>query len=215
MSDTTKIVFILDRSGSMGHLRQDTIGSFNSLVEEQKEKEGNCVISTILFDNKVDVLHDNLDIHDINRMTEKDYFTRGTTALLDAVGTTVKKTVHQFKDLYREERPNNVMFVIITDGMENSSKNYSYSKVAKLISNVEEKFEWEFLFIGANIDAIKEGSKFGIRRERSVNYKADKKGNKVVYETISKTITNYRTTNQIDNSWKENINDDFKTRERK
>ena len=123
--------------------------------------------------------------------------------------------MHQFKDLYREERPNNVMFVIITDGMENSSKNYSYSKVAKLISNVEEKFEWEFLFIGANIDAIKEGSKFGIRRERSVNYNADKKGNKVVYETISKTITNYRTTNQIDNSWKENINDDFKTRERK
>ena len=140
MNNKTKVVFILDRSGSMSHLREDTIGSFNSLVEEQRSKEGECIISTVLFDNYVDVLHDNLEIEKVKTMTREDYFTRGTTALLDAIGITINRTIGQYKDLYREERPDNVMFVIITDGMENASKRFSYSKIKKMISNTEEEF---------------------------------------------------------------------------
>jgi len=215
MNDKTKVVFILDRSGSMNHLREDTIGSFNSLVEEQRSKEGECIISTVLFDNYVDVLHDNLDIEKVKTMTEDDYFTRGTTALLDAIGITINRTIGQYKDLYREERPDNVMFVIITDGMENASKRFSYSKIKKMISNTEEEFKWEFIFVGANIDAVREGARLGIRRERAVNYKPDRKGNKVVYESVGKTITQYRTTSMIGESWKDDIDEDFATRNNK
>jgi hypothetical protein len=145
-------------------------------------------------------------------MTDKDYYTRGSTALLDAVGTSVQKTLWQYKDLYVEERPDNVLFVIITDGMENASEEYDYSKVKRLISSVEEKHGWEFMFIGANIDAIKEGSKLGINPSRSVNYHPDQKGNNIMYESVGDAISMLRESHKIDKTWKNKIDKDTLSR---
>ena len=208
----TQIVFILDRSGSMHHLEEDTIGSFNNLIKKQKKEEGYAYVTTVLFDNHIELLHHNQSIKTINPITNNEYYARGTTALLDAIGITLRKTRHEYNDLFKEERPDNVMFVIITDGMENASKEFTRSKVKKHIERAKERYNWEFLFIGANIDAVKEGSFMGISADRSVDFYADKKGSETVYRTINKTITSYRQNSKLDEDWNEEIMADYQSR---
>jgi uncharacterized protein YegL len=210
--DITEIIFILDRSGSMSGLEEDTIGSFNSLIKKQKKQEGEAAITTVLFDNKIEKLHDSVLLSDMKKLTEEDYFTRGSTSLLDAIGFTVRDKKIVYAETLKEERPEKVMFVIITDGMENSSLNFSYDEVRQMISETKEKYNWEFLFIGANIDAVKEGSKIGIEQDRAVRYHADKKGSKLIYDQLNETIHEYRSHKEIKREWKKSIEKDFRNR---
>ena len=192
----TELVFILDRSGSMSGLEKDTIGGFNSLIEKQKTEEGDALVSTVLFDSKVEVIHDRVSLDEIRSMTEKDYYVRGMTALLDAIGGAIKhiSTVHRY--IREEDKPEKTLFVITTDGMENASRKYSYENVKNLIENRKEKYGWEFLFLGANIDAISTASKFGIRPDRAVEYYSDSKGTELNYKVLNKTISSFRKAKQ-------------------
>ncbi|QMS85113.1 vWA domain-containing protein [Candidatus Xianfuyuplasma coldseepsis] len=208
----SQIIFILDRSGSMGGLEDDTIGGFNSMIQKQKKLEGDAYISTVLFDDRIDVIHDKVDLKEIRNLTHKEYFVRGTTALLDALGKTIRKVRHDYADTLREERPSKVLFVITTDGMENASVHYTRQDIKNMIEEVQEKYKWEFIFMGANIDAIGEASKLGIRRDRSVRFHSDKVGTGKNYEAIDEVMRSYRSTGQIEKDWNKSINEDFKTR---
>lgn len=187
-NNLTEVVFILDRSGSMSGLESDTIGGFNSMMEKQRKEDGKALVSTILFDDKIEVLHDRVDITKVPRMTENDYCVRGCTALLDAVGG----AIHHIKNIHRyarkEDVPAKTLFIITTDGLENASREYDYDKVRKMIEHEQEKYGWEFIFIGANIDAAVEAGKFGIRRERAVDYVCDEVGTKNVFASVSKAV---------------------------
>lgn len=218
----TEIVFILDRSGSMGGLEADTIGGFNSMMERQKKEDGQAYVSTILFDNESEVLYDRVDIREIPVMTEKDYYVRGCTALLDAIGGAIHhiKTVHRYAR--EEDRPEKTMFIITTDGCENASREYGYEKVRKMVQDQQKKDHWEFLFIGANIDAITEAQKFGIRRDRAVDYVADECGTATVYESVGKAIGLMRTAPVMacaealsEADWAADIKADYKKRGRR
>lgn len=180
----TEIVFILDRSGSMGGLESDTIGGFNSMIAKQKKEEGEAIVSTVLFDDRCEVLHDRVSMNQVPVMTDKEYYVRGCTALLDAVGGAIHHIGNLHKHAKEEDRPEKTLFVITTDGMENASRNYSYDKVQKMVKKKQEKNGWEFIFIGANIDSIKEAARFGIRKERAVNYVHDGKGTASVYKAV-------------------------------
>lgn len=184
----TEIVFILDRSGSMSGLESDTIGGFNSMMDKQREGEGKACVSTVLFDDKIEVLHDRVDITKVPKMTEKDYYVRGCTALLDAVGGAIHHIGNVHKYAREEDVPAKTLFVITTDGLENASRRYSYDKVKEMIEYEQEKYGWEFIFIGANIDAAKEAGKFGIRKERAVDYVCDEVGTKSVFASVSKAV---------------------------
>lgn len=184
----TEIVFILDRSGSMSGLEADTIGGFNSMIAKQKKEEGEAYVSTVLFDDRCEVLHDRVPMDKVPEMTEKEYFVRGCTALLDAVGGAIHHIATVHKYAREEDRPEKTLFVITTDGMENASRTYSYEKVQEMIKKEQEKYGWEFIFIGANIDAIQEAKKFGIREERAVNYVHDEKGTEAVYRSVNKAV---------------------------
>lgn len=208
----TEIVFILDRSGSMGGLESDTIGGFNSLIEEQKELEGKVKITTVLFDNNIELLHNRVDLDTINPLTRKDYYVRGTTALLDAMGSTIKETHERYCETLREKRPKKVMFIITTDGYENASKEYTYSMVKKRINDMKTKYDWEFIFLGANIDAVREAKRFGINEDRAVRYHSDSTGTKKNYRAMGKAVTSLRTSMKIDKNWKHEIENDYKTR---
>lgn len=188
MSKTTEIVYILDRSGSMGGLEADTIGGFNSMMEKQKKTGEKAYVSTVLFDDTCEVLHDRVPIDEIGKMTDDDYFVRGCTALLDAVGGAIHHIGNVHKYAREEDRPDKTIFVITTDGMENASRQYSYEKVQKMIKRQQEKYGWEFIFIGANIDAYAEAKRFGIKKERAVNYMHDRRGTAAVYEGVSKAV---------------------------
>lgn len=203
----TRMVFILDRSGSMRNLASETIGGFNSMIENQKNKEGQATVTTILFDNKYEVLHDNVDIQKIALITEKEYFARGCTALLDAVGLTISKTQSDLTDTEK------VIFVITTDGMENASKEYSYKSVKELIEE-KKKLGWEFIFMGANIDSVKEGSKLGITPERSVNYHADADGVMSTYGAMNNAMSQMRRCGTIDEQWRDEADCDFNGRKK-
>jgi len=208
----TELVFILDRSGSMSGLEQDTIGGYNSLIEKQKKQSGEAVVTTVLFDNHYELLHDRANLKGIAPITEKDYFVRGSTALLDAVGFAIDKIDRAQKHTAKEEQAENVMFVITTDGMENASCEYNYNKIKDMIEHKKKEHGWEFLFIGANIDAVKTAGKFGIGSDRAVDYRADKKGTAVMYDAVEESIYCVRSAAPIGLAWRNKIADDYKNR---
>ncbi|MBR2549592.1 MAG: hypothetical protein IKE92_06145 [Clostridiales bacterium] len=185
----TEIVFILDRSGSMAGLEPDTIGGYNSMIEKQKNEEGEALISTVLFDNETEVLHDRVPIGKISPITEKEYFVRGSTALLDAVGGAIHHIANIHKYAREEDVPEKTLFIITTDGMENSSREYSYDKVKKMVEKRKEKDHWEFIFMGANIDAVSVANKFGVDRSRAVRYECDGAGTALNYKVMSKMVS--------------------------
>ena len=185
----TEIVFILDRSGSMSGLERDTIGGFNSMIEQQKKTEGEALISTVLFDNVSEVLHDRVNVRDIRPMTDRDYTVRGCTALLDAIGGAIHHIGNVHKYARPEDVPEHTMFVITTDGMENTSRRYNSEKVKQMIERQKTKYNWEFLFLGANIDAGREAEKIGIARNRSVTYENDSKGVELNFKAVGKAIS--------------------------
>lgn len=189
--DLTELVFILDRSGSMSGLEKDTIGGFNGMIEKQKKEDGEALVSVVLFDDKAEVLYDRLDIQDVKPMTEKEYFVRGCTALLDAVGGAIEHIKKVRKEAPKEERPEKTIFIITTDGMENASKEYSYEKVKKLIDKRQAK-HWEFIFLGANIDAVAEAGRLGIRESGAVNYCCDERGTALNYKVLNNVVSDMR-----------------------
>ena len=208
----TELVFILDRSGSMYGLEQDTIGGFNSMLTKQKALSEEAYVTTVLFDNHLQILHDRLPLHNIEPMTEKDYTVRGSTALLDAVGSTIKHIARIHKYAHPDHRPTKTLFVIITDGMENASREYTYDKVKALISHEQEKYGWEFLFLGANIDAVSEGARFGIAPDRAVTYKCDEEGTALNYDVLSDAIGTVRKCGSVHSDWSARIRSDVKKR---
>ena len=212
-NNLTEIVFILDRSGSMSGLEKDTIGGFNSLIDKQKKEEGQAFISTVLFDNHSEVLHDRVSIDKIQPMTDKEYFVRGCTALLDAIGGAIHHIGNVHKYAREEDRPSKTLFIITTDGMENASRRYTADKVKSMIERQKEKYGWEFLFLGANIDAVSTASKFGIERDMAVDYNCDGKGTALNYEVLNETISHVRCSSApIDKSWKRRIEEDYNKR---
>ncbi len=213
--DLTELVFIIDRSGSMSGLESDTIGGFNSMIRKQKQAEGEALISTVLFDNVSEVLHDRVNVKDIQLMTEHDYTVRGTTALLDAIGGAIHHIGNVHKYARQEDVPEHTMFVITTDGMENASRYYSSEKVKKMIERQKVKYGWEFLFLGANIDAVETASHFGIGADRAVNYNCDSEGTALNYEVVSDAICSVRCSAPLKSDWKKRIDEDYKKRNRK
>ena len=208
----TEIVFILDRSGSMSGLEQDTIGGFNSMIKQQKNAEGEALISTILFDNVSEVLHDRINVKDIQPLTDHDYMVRGCTALLDAIGGAIHHIGNIHKYARQEDIPEHTMFVITTDGMENASRYYSSNKVKEMIERQKIKYGWEFLFLGANIDAVETAGLFGIDEDRAVNYQCDSEGTALNYEVINEAISAVRCSAPLGSNWKKRIDEDFKKR---
>ncbi len=188
----TEVVFVLDRSGSMSGLEADTIGGFNSMIEKQRKEEGEALISTVLFDDRMEVIYDRVPVGKIEAMTDKQYYVRGCTALLDAIGGAIHHISGVQKHAKEEDRPEKTMFIIITDGMENSSHKYDYKKVKKMVEKKQEKHGWEFLFLGANIDAIAEAGRFGIRAERAHNYECDSAGTTLNYKVLSDAVSAVR-----------------------
>ena len=213
--DLTELVFIIDRSGSMSGLESDTIGGFNSMIRKQKQAEGEALISTVLFDNVSEVLHDRVSVKEIQPMTEHDYTVRGTTALLDAIGGAIHHIGNVHKYARQEDVPEHTMFVITTDGMENASRYYSSEKVKKMIERQKVKYGWEFLFLGANIDAVETASHFGIGADRAVNYNCDSEGTALNYEVVSDAICSVRCSAPLKSDWKKRIDEDYKKRGRK
>lgn len=208
----TELVFILDRSGSMSGLEGDTIGGYNALLKKQKKESGEAVITTVLFDDRYELLHDRINLSGIEPITDKEYFVRGSTALLDAVGKTINKIGNAQKHTAEGERAEHVMFVITTDGMENASREYSYEKIRQMIERQKSKYGWEFIFLGANIDAVAAAERFGISEDRAANYNADGEGTLLNYEVISETVSNLRACQPISENWKDRIEEDFSKR---
>ena len=214
-NDLTELVFILDRSGSMSGLESDTIGGFNAMLEKQKKQDGACFVSTILFDTESTVLHDRLPLEQVPQMTTNDYQVGGCTALIDAIGDAIHHIAHIHKYARKEDVPAHTMFIITTDGMENASRRYSSDEVKRKIEHEKEKYGWEFLFIGANIDAVETAKHYGISSNRAVNYHADKDGTRVLYEAVSAAVCNMRCNNTVADSWSESISRDYKSRKSK
>lgn len=211
-NNLTELVFILDRSGSMAGLESDTIGGFNAMITKQKKEDGEAYVSTVLFDNVSEVLHDRVLLKEIPKMSSKDYTVRGCTALIDAIGGAIKHIRNIHKYARPEDVPTHTMFIITTDGMENASVCYSSDEVKKMIERQKEEYGWEFLFIGANIDAVETAARFGIGRDRAVNYRADSQGTQVLYDTISAPISAMRANKKIDEDWGKKIEEDHNNR---
>ncbi len=211
-NNVTELVFILDRSGSMAGLESDTIGGFNAMIEKQRKVEGKCYVSTVLFDNVSEVLHDRVKLSKIKPMTEEEYTVRGCTALIDSIGGAINHIGNIHKYARPEDVPAHTMFVITTDGMENASRRYTSEQVKKMIEQQKAKYGWEFLFIGANIDAVETARKYGIDEDRAVNYNADKKGTKLVYESVAKAVCGVRANRPLATDWSAEINEDYQKR---
>lgn len=207
----TEIVFILDRSGSMSGLEADTIGGFNSLIEKQRKEEGEALVTTVLFDSRVEIIHDRVDLAGVGKLTEKEYFVRGCTALLDAVGSTIVHVRNVHKYIREEDVPEHTMFVITTDGMENASREYSLDSVKKLIGEQKEK-GWEFLFLGANIDAVSAAGSIGIDADHAVRFVNDSRGIGVNYCAVSSAMAKHRRSEKFSSEWKAEIEADFEER---
>jgi len=210
----TELVFILDRSGSMAGLEEDTIGGFNAMIRRQQEAPGEAYVSTVLFDSEQVVIHDRVDIREVAPMTRREYYVRGSTALLDAVGEAIRHISLIHKYARPEDRPEKTLFVITTDGMENASRHYTYEKVRRMIRDQKAYYNWEFLFLGANIDAAREAARFGITEDRAANYHADHTGTEVIYAAVNETVCNFRAARPMAASWKASIDEDFRKRGR-
>lgn len=209
----TELVFILDRSGSMSGLEEDTIGGFNSMLEKQRKEPGDAVVSTVLFDNETEVIHDRIYIANVPKLTDKEYMVRGCTALLDAVGGAIHHIGNVHKYARKEDVPKKTLFIIITDGMENASHHYNYDKVRHMIERQKERYGWEFLFLGANIDAAAEAKRFGIDKSMAANYHSDATGTALNFEVIGEAITGVRECAEpLCANWKKKIDADYKKR---
>lgn len=210
----TELVFILDRSGSMKGLEGDTIGDFNAMLEKQRKEPGEAFVSTVLFDDQTEVLHDRVELGKVRPITDKEYYARGCTALLDAIGGAIHHIGNIHKYARREDVPEKTMFIITTDGYENASRRYDYERVRRMIERQKERYGWEFLFLGANIDAAKEAARFGIGADRSVNYKCDEAGTALNYEVISEAVCSVRAARSLSADWKRRIDEDVQKRGR-
>ncbi len=208
----TELVFILDRSGSMRGLEADTIGGFNAMIEKQRAAAGEAVVSTVLFDHESLVLHDRVDVRDVAPMTEAQYAVRGCTALLDAIGGAIRHIGNVHKYAREEDRPEHTVFVITTDGMENASRHYSSDRVKEMIQRQTDRYGWEFLFLGANIDAVETAGRFGIAADRAVNYRADAQGTRLNYEVVGEAISAVRGSAPLNANWKARIEADYQSR---
>ncbi len=212
MTNLTELVFILDRSGSMGGMEGDTIGGFNSMIARQQQEDGDALVSTVLFANQSEVLHDRIPLAEVPKMTEKDYFVGGCTALLDAVGGAIKHISKIHRYIRKEDVPAHTMFVITTDGMENASHKYNAGKVRKMIEEKKEE-GWEFLFLGANIDAVSAAGEIGIDEDRAVRFHNDSRGSAVNYEAVCGAVSAVRKNIVLSSGWKRSIEEDYESRE--
>ena len=213
-NNITELVFILDRSGSMAGLEGDTIGGFNSLIEKQKKQDGECFVSTVLFDSVSEVLHDRVKLADVKPMTDRDYTVRGCTALLEALGGAIRHIANIHRYARPEDVPEHTVFVITTDGMENASCRYDAERVKRMIEHEKEKYGWEFLFLAANIDAVTTAKRFGIGADRAVNYHADRQGTAVIYDTVAEAVCQVRASAPLAKSWSRRINEDYNNRKK-
>ena len=211
-NNTTELVFILDRSGSMSGLEKDTIGGFNSMLRKQQQSEGQVLVSTVLFDNESTVLYDRVPLTEIREMTEKDYFVGGCTALLDAVGGAIHHIGNVHKYARKEDVPEHTLFVITTDGMENASHRYTADKVRSMITRQKEKYGWEFLYLGANMDAVEAAGNIGIGADRAVRYNCDEVGTNLNYQVLSEAVMTVRRGKALGSKWKADIEADYQTR---
>ncbi len=208
----TEMVFILDRSGSMAGLEADTIGGFNGMIERQKRAEGKALVSTVLFSNDSAIIHDRVDLRRIEPMTRREYFVGGGTALIDAIGGAIHHIGNIHKYIREEDRPEHTVFVITTDGMENASRRYTSDEVKAMVKRQKEEYGWEFLFLGANIDAVETAAHFGIGADRAVTFRNDAAGQALNYSEVSEAVSAVRASKPLGASWKKNIERDFKTR---
>ena len=218
-NNLTELVFILDRSGSMSGLEDDTIGGFNSLIEKQKCEEGEALVSTVLFDGHQEVLYDRVPLQKVEKMTRAQYYVRGNTALLDAIGGAIHHIGNVHKYAREEDRPGKTLFIITTDGMENASRAYSYAEVKQMVEREQKEYGWEFLFLGANIDAIGTAGRFGIRKSNAVTFENDSAGIHLNYATLSRTVSKFRaaapSAARIDDDWSEDIQEDYRRRHKR
>ena len=208
----TEVVFILDRSGSMAGLEKDTIGGFNAMLEKQRRGEGQALISTVLFSNESAVIHDRVDARDVPPLTDREYFVCGCTALLDAVGGAIHHIGNVHKYAREEDRPERTLFVITTDGMENASRHYDLRRVRAMIERQKARYGWEFLFLGANIDAVDTAARLGIDADRAANFHCDAQGTQLNYEAVSDAVSAMRCAAPLSADWKERIDSDFQSR---
>lgn len=209
---STELVFILDKSGSMSGLESDTIGGFNALIAKQKKEQGDARVTTVLFNHEYELLHDRISIKGISPITDKEYEVGGTTALLDAIGSTILKIGNAQKRTSEEERAGKVMFVITTDGMENASCEYNHKKIKSMIAHQKENYNWEFMFLGANIDAVSTAETFGIDKDFAVKYHADTEGTQLNYQVLNEAVSSFRSGKKLDRTWKQKIESDFEQR---
>ena len=212
--DLTEVVFILDKSGSMSGLEKDTIGGFNSLIEKQRKEPGDAIVSTVLFSDNSKVIHNRVNIKDIPLLTTNEYYVSGCTALLDAVGNAINYISKKHNESNNDDVPEKTIFIITTDGQENASREFTYSKVKNLIENMKENNKWEFIFLGANIDTIAEAKRFGIDENNAVNFNCDKIGVEINYECLDKAISTIRKEKNLSRSWRANIDKDVKSRKK-
>ena len=213
-NNITELVFILDRSGSMSGLESDTVGGFNTMIEKQKKQNAPCYVSTVLFNHTSEVLYDRVKLGEVQKMTEEDFFVGGSTALMDVIGGAIHHIGNIHKYIRPEDVPANTMFVIMTDGMENASRRYSSEQVKQMIERQKKRYGWEFLFIGANIDAVETAARYGIDADRAVNYHADKEGTRVVYQSVANAVCSLRENKELRADWSEEIDKDYQNRGR-
>ena len=208
----TEMVFILDKSGSMSGLEADTIGGFNGMIEKQKKEAGEALVSTVLFSNESTVLHDRVDLRKIEPMTDQQYFVGGCTALIDAIGGAIHHIGNVHKYAREEDRPEHTIFIITTDGMENASRRYTSDQVKAMVKRQREKYGWEFLFLGANIDAVETAAHFGIDEDRAVTFYNDAQGQALNYSEVSEAVRTVRACMPLTRGWKQKIEEDYKSR---
>ena len=213
--DLTELVFILDRSGSMSGLESDTVGGYNALLQKQKAEAGDAVVTTVLFDDRIELLHDRIGIKGVREVTDKEYFVRGSTALLDAIGVSIDKIVNARKHQDESEQPEKTMFIITTDGYENASTRFTYEQIRHMVTREQEKYGWEFLFIGANMDAIAAAQRFGIHADRASTRHSDGKGAQLQYEVLNQAISYNRVNKSMPSDWSGEIDRDYEARGKK